>query len=119
VYRDREGNQIDVLTWGVRFEDLDYRIVRDDVVMPTRLRVRTVWEGIDEPDACMFATGVQRLQDGGSWSKFVTFAKTRTEQDALHAHQRIVAAIREAPVQREWSEVVWQLSSPALWAKFA
>lgn len=116
VFRDRQGNEIDVMTWSDRFQDLDYRIIRDDVVVPTCLQVRTVWEGIDDLAGCMFATGVNRLFLEGRWSGFVTFAETPTESDARHVHERIVTAIRESAMPSAWSEALWRLSKSDLWA---
>ena len=112
MFRDRTGREIDVLTWSERFSDLDYRIVRDDLVVPLRLHVRTVWEGIDDLVGAMFATGVQRLKNDGAWSGFVTFAETHSEHDAMHVHQRIIAHLRSGAMPSVWSAPLWRLGSP-------
>lgn len=88
-HRDRCGAPIDVSRWSELWEDLNYRIVRDEVVTPTRFSVRTVREGIDDIVGAMFAVGVSH--NGSTWT---TVAQPSTEANAIHTHIVAVAEIR-------------------------
>lgn len=87
--RDREGREIGVLDWSDLWSDLSYRIVRDEVVVPTTFQVRTVWEGIDDVVGAMFAIGYTR--DGQT---FTDLAEADTEEDALRRHTVYVSNVR-------------------------
>lgn len=87
TYRDRRGEEIDLLRWADLWQDAAYRIVVEDRINDTAL-VRTVWEGIDVLPGAMYATGVS--PDGGmSWHSMQEAARTETEARAQH--QRVLA----------------------------
>lgn len=89
TFRDWQGRQIELLRWADLFEDFEYRLVRDEFVLPTTLQVRTMWEGIDDIGASMFLTGVSA--NGTGW---MTLAESRSEAGALVFHAAWVNASR-------------------------
>lgn len=115
VFRDREGVEIDVLTWATFFEDLNYRVLKDELVVPTTLHVRTVWQGIDDVVGCMFATGVDRVDPSGCWSGFATIAETSTEDQALGIHDRVVTAIQSSGLPMTSSNTLWKACELYKW----
>ncbi|MER5890516.1 hypothetical protein ABT160_42385 [Streptomyces sp. NPDC001941] len=89
THRDRQGRQIELTEWADLFDDLAYRIVAEDQV--EGVRIRTVWEGIDELPGAMFATGV--LPQGEvRWSN--ERADARTEAEAMEQHRKVVQGVR-------------------------
>lgn len=88
-FRDRQGNEIDLMQWSALFEDLAYRVVRDEFLIPSFLQVRTVWEGVDDIVGAMFATGMS--ENGTDWT---TLGQARTEDEALQMHTELVDSLR-------------------------
>lgn len=89
---DRQGKPITAEEWARHRDDSSYRIVANELVVPTLWEVMTVWEGVPVP-AAMFFTGV-RCGTG----RFVDKAQAATEQEALTAHRRVVAMLRDSAV---------------------
>lgn len=82
--RNRQGMPIDAVTWDKLRSQRTYFVVAHDFVVPTRMEVLTIWEGVPTPGA-MFCTGV-RVNDG--W--YVTVKECDTEAMALDTHARFV-----------------------------
>lgn len=94
-YVDRDGNPIDLMEWGKRFEDHGYKIVAEETVTVTAgssIQVRTVWVGIICPclDEQPFTTGV-RVEGG----RFTTVAQYDTLEEALVGHRDVVIRMRK------------------------
>ena len=91
THRDRQGQQIELTKWADLWSDMAYRVVAEDQV--DGVRIRTVWEGVDEVPGAMFATGTSR--DGGErWRNEREDA--RTEAEALDQHREVVEDVRSS-----------------------
>ncbi|MFI0772846.1 hypothetical protein ACH4TQ_49680 [Streptomyces sp. NPDC021218] len=89
THRDRQGQQIELMEWADLWDNMAYRVVAEGRVGD--VLVRTVWEGIDDVPAAMFATGTSR--DGGAhWQTERTDA--RTEPEARVQHDEVVEDLR-------------------------
>lgn len=86
---DREGREIDALTYDDLWHDQSYRDVAHDVAYPTMMSVLTAWVGIPIP-ACMFSTAVYRLGE----DRYVTVSETDTQEQALWVHELALDAVR-------------------------
>ncbi|MFE6104721.1 hypothetical protein ACFVQ4_32880 [Streptomyces laurentii] len=89
THRDRQGRQIELTEWAGLWDNMTYRVVADDQV--EGVRIRTVWEGVDEVPGAMFATGMSR--DGGvRWR--TEREEARTEAEAVEQHREVVEDVR-------------------------
>lgn len=86
-YIDRQGNDIGLREWADKFEDNEYRLVRQTPVGDAR--VRTVWIGVLSPSSFPWSTGV--TFDGATW---FTRHECDSEESALEVHDRLVEVIR-------------------------
>jgi hypothetical protein len=98
-YVDPDGNDIDLMEWGRRFEDLAGRTVEEtEVRMPDGqlATVRTLWLGLVEPDNLrlrLFGTAVAF----GERDPQMAFREVRTydtKEDAEQGHAEVVVLLR-------------------------
>jgi len=87
--RDRDGNEVTLLQWSDLWADMSYRLLSEDLVRD--VRVRTMWEGVDDLGGAMFCVGVQ--QGTGA---FVTVAEPATQESAQQTHARVVTIVADA-----------------------
>jgi hypothetical protein len=91
VFYDRDGQPIDVLTWGAMFEDGPGRTVANDQV--GRYRITTMWLGTDddpEPGRLPLIYG-SALFRGKALEEEI---RTATEVAARAAHDQLLAEVR-------------------------
>src|SRR3954469_8347570 len=93
---DRQGNEIDMMTWGQLHNDPVYKRVAEAHVGP--LWVSTVWLGLDHGfgggPPVIFETMVFKVEGAETdWDEEVC-ERYCTEEEALAGHQRIVDSLQ-------------------------
>jgi len=101
MYFDRKGNQIDVLRFGHLWEDISYRMVKENRIGD--YRVCTIWLGIDplyievfhgnRVPALIFETRVLSPRKDSSFDSF--FNRYASEESALTGHELILNEVKE------------------------
>lgn len=94
-YYDKDGTPIsDVMTWGLKLQDPEYKRVAKDTLDDGRM-VSTVWLGLDhgwgDGPPLIFETMVFSSKDSFDDQYMERYA---TEAEALAGHQRIVQCLR-------------------------
>lgn len=85
TFRDREGNELDLMAWAHKMEDRAYT-----QVIRTKTRggiVSTIWLGMPDLNQ-MYETGFIGVEG----EAIQIMARWVTEQEAIEGHERIVAS---------------------------
>ena len=91
TYRDKEGNPLTVLQWGHLFEDLNYRIIKTEMVGD--IQVSTIWLGLLDMSGCYFETGVFDEN-----RKMLEMTRYESLEEALAGHDAEVDRIKKSAV---------------------
>lgn len=108
LYFDRQGNEIDLLTWSLKCEDNDYKIVKQEYI--GKYFISTVWIGLDislfsEINKKIFETmifieeGTDEEKDRNELNLYVR--RYGTEEEALMGHEEIKEMVKSFIIDEE------------------
>jgi len=101
MYYDRQGKEIELMDWGHKCEDFDYRIVKTENI--DRWHVSTVWIGLNmnlfrKGPPIIFETMIFLLDKDNPEKEndplHLYQERYRTEEEAIRGHEEAMSACR-------------------------
>lgn len=97
MYFDRQGNELQLMDWGDKCEDMNYKVVKQDQV--GKYFVSTVWVGLNMrlfrgAPPLIFETMVL-MDEADQEDEFYFYQKRySTEQEALMGHEEVLSLVK-------------------------